>query len=84
METLDFNREELADYILNTAKDSVLKKINRVIQMEDHTIAYTASGKPLTEKSYKTHINKISESVAKGGKTYTSEEVKEYVLKRNK
>lgn len=84
MKTLDFNREELSDYILNTAKDSVLKKINQLIQKEDNTIAYTAKGEPLTQKSYKARINTISDSVAKGAETYTSEEIKEYVLNRKK
>ncbi|HLS31769.1 MAG TPA: hypothetical protein VK021_13010 [Flavobacteriaceae bacterium] len=84
MKTLNLNREELADYILNTAEESVLEKINRIIQKENNIIAYTAEGEPLTEKTYKTHINKISESVTDGAQTYSTEEVKNYVLNRNK
>lgn len=84
MKTLNFNREELADYILNTAKDSVLKKINRIIQKENNIIAYTAKGESLTKISYRVHIKNISESVANGVQTYSTEEVKNYVLNRNK
>lgn len=78
------NREELADYIRTTAKESVLEKINRIIEKENNTIAYTAEGKPLTEEAYKTHINEISESITKGAQTYSTEEVKNYVLNRKK
>ena len=31
METTDFTREQLAQYILNTAKDSVVNKTNKII-----------------------------------------------------
>ena len=84
MKSLDFTREELGDYILNTAKDSVLQKINRIIETESDIIAYTAKGEPLSKKSYKVHINNISESVANGTQTYSTDEVRNFVLNRKK
>lgn len=84
MKSLDFTREELADYILNTAKDSVVQKINQIIEAESDIIAYTAKGDPLTEESYKVHINNISESVANGAQTYSTDEVRNFVLNRKK
>ncbi|HLW15023.1 MAG TPA: hypothetical protein VKX30_05960 [Flavobacteriaceae bacterium] len=84
MKTFDLNRKKLADYILNKAKDDVLEKINRIIEEKESVIAYTAKGEPLTEQSYKTHIKSISKSVANGAKTYSTEEVKKFVLNRKK
>lgn len=84
MKTLDLTRKELADYILNKAKDDVLEKINRIIEKEENIIAYTVKGEPLTEKSYKTHIKNISNSIADGANTYSTGEVKKFVLNRKK
>ena len=35
METLNFNRKELADYILNTAKDSFIEKVKVLLLKEN-------------------------------------------------
>mgnify|MGYP003590177570 CR=1 FL=1 len=82
MEAMDFTREQLAQYILNNAKDSVIDKIKALLEKEDETIAYTTKGQPLTKKEYTTHIETISQKIDDGAKTFTSQEVKEYVMNR--
>ena len=82
MEAINFTREQLAQYILNNAKDSVIDKINALLEKEDETVAFTIKGQPLTKKEYFSHIETISKKIDDGAKTYTSNEVKEYVLNR--
>ena len=82
MEAINFTREQLAQYILNNAKDSVIDKIKALLEKEDETVAYTIKGQPLNKKEYISHIEAISKKIDDGAKTYTSDEVKEYVLNR--
>lgn len=82
MDSLNFTREQLAQYILNNAKDSVIEKIKALLENEDEIVAYKISGEPLTEKDYTSHIQSISKKLDDGAKTNTSNEVKEYVLNR--
>ncbi|WP_312090928.1 hypothetical protein [Chryseobacterium sp.] len=82
MEAMNFTREQLAQYILNNAKDSVIDKIKALLEKEEETVAYTIKGQPLTKKEYISHIETISKKIDDGAKTYTSQEVKEYVMNR--
>ncbi len=82
MEVINFTREQLAQYILNNAKDSVIDKIKALLEQEDEIVAYTINGQPLTKKEYISHIQTISKKIDDGAKTYTSNEVKEYILNR--
>lgn len=82
MEAMNFTREQLAQYILNNAKDSVIDKIKALLEKEGEVVAYTIKGQPLTKKEYISHIETISKKIDNGAKTYTSNEVKEYVLNR--
>ena len=75
---------ELIKQLLNVEEESVLYKVKSILSKDsDNTVAYTASGKPLTEEKYVEHIKQISNDVENGAKTYSSSEVKEYVLNRN-
>lgn len=82
MEAMNFTREQLAQYILNNAKDSVIDKIKALLEKEEETVAYPTKGEPLTKKEYISHIETISKKIDDGAKTYTSHEVKEYILDR--
>lgn len=82
MEVIDFTREQLAQYILDNAKDSVIDKIKALLEKEDEIVAYTVKGKSLTKEEYISHIQTISKKIDDGTKTYTSNEVKEYVQNR--
>jgi len=50
--------------------------------MSDQILIDTADGKGLTKEQYKARIETISKSIDKGAKTYSSEEVRDYVLNR--
>ncbi len=54
MEARNFTREELAKYILHSAKDTVIAKIKAVLENEDaeDIVAYTTGGIPLNAKDY--------------------------------
>ena len=52
------------------------------LERDSEVVAVTASGKKLSETGYIDYLNKISESIKNGEKTYTSEEVKAFVLNR--
>ena len=82
MDAMNFTREQLAQYILNNAKDSFIDKIKKLLEKEDEVVAYNTKGLPLTKKEYISHIETISNTIDEGAKTYTSNEVKEYVLNR--
>ena len=82
MEAMNFTREQLAQYILNNAKDSLIDKIKAPLEKEDEIVAYSIKGQSLTKKEYISHIETISKKIDDGSKTYTSNEVKDYVLNR--
>ncbi len=82
MKVTNFTREQLAQYILNNAKDSIIDKIKALLEKEDEIVAYTIKGQPLTKNNYTSHIQTISKKIDDGAKTYTSSEVKEFVLNR--
>jgi len=85
MEAINFNRKELADYILHSAKDSFIEKVKALMLKENEEIvAYTADGKPLTKEKYIARVKKISNEIENGAKTYTSGEVKNYVFNRER
>lgn len=85
MEAIKFNRKELADYILNTAKDSFIEKVKVLLLKENEEIvAYTAGGKPLTKEKYIARVKSISKEIENGAKTNTSDEVRNYVFNRER
>jgi len=43
-------------------------------------VAYNADGEPLTSDEYMAHIESISDFVADGAETYTSEQVRNAIL----
>lgn len=74
---------ELVKQLLNVEEESVLNKVKAILSSEQaNVVAYTASGEPLTEKEYIAHIKQISDDIENGAKTYTSDEVKDFVLNR--
>lgn len=51
--------------------------------LNNEIVAYTGKGQPLTKEDYKQRIKSISQSIENGAKTYSPEEVKNYVFNRN-
>ena len=78
-------RDELSNWIYNIGEE-MLNKIDQLKKntLSNEIVSYTTDGKGLTEEQYIAHIEKISEDIDSGAKTYTSEEVREYVLNKKK
>ena len=78
---IEAKRNELIQWILNINED-ILSKVSAIKEktVADGIVAYSTKGDPFTKKQYVKHINDIRESVKNGAKTYTTEEVREYVL----
>ncbi|MGS2740918.1 hypothetical protein [Sinomicrobium sp. M5D2P17] len=81
METTSDRKINITKKILEVQDDSVLDQIEQLLS-ETEIVAYTSNGEPLTKVKYIAHIEKISTGIQKGDKTYTSEEVKNYILNR--
>ena len=45
----------------------------------EEIVAYTTKGKPLTKEKYIVRLDTISKEMDNGGKTYTTEEAREYI-----
>ena len=59
--------------------EKLLDEIDTVLN-GNYIVAYTIDGKPLTKNQYIDHIESISESIAKGAKTFTTEELKKRIF----
>ena len=78
---IEAKRNELIQWILNLSEEA-LSKVDAIKEktISDEVVAYSTKGEPFTKQQYVKHINDIRESVKNGAKTYTTEEVREYVL----
>ena len=74
-------RVELIQWILNLSEEA-LRKVDAIREKDsvNDVVAYSTDGKPFTKEQYVKHINEIRDSVKNGAKTYTTKEVREYVL----
>ena len=82
MESTSERKISITKKILDVKDDSVLEEIEDLLA-ETEIVAYTSDGQPLTRTEYKSHLGNISSDVQSGGKTYRSNEVREYVTNRN-
>ncbi len=76
MEATNYTREQLAQYILNTAKDSVISKIKSIVSKEEQEeiVGYTVHGKPITAAEMNKKLAR-SEEDYKAGRVTTHEEL---------
>lgn len=84
--SIEAKRNELVNWV-NGLGEEMLNKVEdfkKSIASEDEIVIYTTDGKGLTKKEYVEHINAIRQSVKDGAKTYTTEEVREFVLNSRK
>ena len=79
-------RKELAKWVLET-DENVLNEVEAIYNVHSKNeetsskiVGYTIDGEVLTEEKYIKHINKIRTEVDNGTKTFTTSEVREYVL----
>lgn len=76
MKAINFTREQLAQYILTNAKESLLDKLKAVIEKEEKTdvVAITVEGNPLTLEQYHNELD-AAENEIEQGKFLTSDEL---------
>ncbi|MBL4746446.1 MAG: hypothetical protein JKY08_08760 [Flavobacteriaceae bacterium] len=64
MNTSNFTREELAQYILTTAKDVVIEKFIAILAKE--TVLHSIDGAPLTKADVQKELLAAEQEIAKG------------------
>lgn len=65
---------------LHTIMDEkMLDEIDAILN-GNYIVGYTIAGKPLTKDHYINHIESISESIANGAKTFTTQEVRNRIF----
>uniref|UniRef100_UPI0040492C3F hypothetical protein n=1 Tax=Gelidibacter sp. TaxID=2018083 RepID=UPI0040492C3F len=82
MSLLAEHKNRIVRRILDVTDIHTLQDIEAILGNE--TEITTTSGKKLSEKDYIDYINAISESIKNGEKTYSTEDVKSFVLNRNR
>lgn len=80
---IEAHKNQLIKKIIDVQDEKLLDKIEAILN-SDYIIAQTIDGKSLTKSEYIEHIESISQSVADGAETYTSEEVRAFLLGKNK
>jgi hypothetical protein len=65
---------------LQTVKDEkMLDEIDAILN-GNYIVGYTIAGEPLTKNQYVNHIESISQSIANGAKTFTTDEVRNRIF----
>lgn len=76
---LEQHKTKIIKKVQSIQDEKLLDEIDTVLN-GSYIVAYTIDGKPLTKNQYINHIESISESIANGAKTYTTEEVRNRVF----
>jgi hypothetical protein len=76
-------KNQIIKKLIDIQDKKILEQIDAVLN-GNSIVANTIEGKPLTKSQYIEHIESISQSVADGAETYTSEQVRSHVLSQKK
>ena len=79
---VEAKRNELIQWILNLSEEALIK-VDEIKEktLFDDAVAYSTKGESLSQEQYVNHIKGIRDRVEDGASTYTTEEVKDFVLK---
>lgn len=77
--SLEQHKIKIIQKVQNIQDEKLLDEIDTVLN-GNYIVAYTIDGTPLTKNQYVNHIESISESIANGAKTFTSEEVRNRIF----
>ena len=80
---IEAHKNQIIKKLIDVQDEKVLDKIEAILN-SDFIVAQTIDRKSLTKSEYIEYIESISESVADGAETYTSEEVRASILSQNK
>lgn len=76
---LEQHKTKIIKKVQSIQDEKLLDEIDTFLSGK-YIVAYTIDGMPLTKNQYINHIESISESIANGAKTYTTEEVKKRIF----
>ncbi len=76
---LDQHKKNIIKKVQNIQDLKLLDEIDSVLN-GNYIVAYTIDGKPLNKNQYIDHIESISESIEKGAKTFTTEELRRRIF----
>ncbi|WP_310556828.1 hypothetical protein [Flavobacterium sp.] len=76
---IEQHKTKIIQKVLNIQDEKLLDEIDTVLN-GNYIVAYTIDGKPLTKNQYVNYIESISESIANGAKTFTTEEVRNRIF----
>ncbi|UQD54981.1 hypothetical protein [Flavobacterium sp. K5-23] len=80
---IEAHKNQLIKKLIDVQDEKLLDKIDAILN-SDFNVAQSIDGVSLTKSQYIAHIESISESVADGAATYTSEEVRASILSKKK
>ncbi|MEN9910421.1 MAG: hypothetical protein RLZZ540_3580 [Bacteroidota bacterium] len=80
---IEAHKNQIIKKLIDVEDENLLEQIDAVLN-GSLTVAFTAEGKPLTTSQYIAHIESISDAVADGAETYTSEQVRASILSKKK
>lgn len=76
---LEQHKTKIIKKLQDVQNKEILDEIDTVLNC-NYVVTYTVEGKPLTRNEYINHVESISESVANGSKTYSTEEVRRRIF----
>lgn len=76
---IEVHKNKIIKRLKDVQDEKLLEQIDAVLN-GTLTVAFTTEGNPLTASQYVSHIESISDAVADGAETYTSEQVRSAVL----
>lgn len=76
-------KNQIIKKLIDIQDKKILEQIDALLNV-NHIVAHSLDGKNLTKSQYIDHIESISESVADGAVTYTSEQVCASILSKNR
>lgn len=77
---VEIQRKNIVHRILEVQDSKLLNQIEALLDSDIY--AYSTSGKPLTAKEYKEHLDQIMIASDAGAKGYSTEEAKNKILKK--
>jgi hypothetical protein len=78
---IEAHKNQLIKKLIDVQDETLLDKIDAILN-SDSIVALTLDGESLTKSEYIAHIESISQSVADGAETYTSEQVRTSILSK--
>ena len=76
---LDRYKTKIIQQVRNIQDEKLLNEIDTIL-LNNRVVAFTTDANSLSKNQYINHIETISDNVANGARTFTSEEVRNKIL----